>query len=263
MRFKVDVGHFIYHRLDLQNIKAEFRTTPDHYIYIDTFYVDAADGDIQLTGYFNGSDPKHIYMQPDLVMNNVDLDQLLFKFENFGQDHLVSENLQGKLTTRITGKIRMYPDMVPDLDQSFIEMDVKVLDGELKNYDPMLALSDYMGDKDLRNIRFDTLQNSLGVNKGEISIPSMTIESTIGHIELSGKHDSAHNIDYYLRIPRKTVRQAAWSKLFRNKDAAVASNGQDSEIEEVDPNTKIKYLNLKIEGNLDDYKISLGKKKGK
>jgi hypothetical protein len=263
MRFKLDVGHFIYHRLDLQNIKAEFRTTPDHYIYIDTFYVDAAGGDIQLTGYFNGSDPKHIYMQPDLAMNNVDLDQLLFKFENFGQDHLVSENLQGKLTTRITGKIRMYPDMVPDLDQSFIEMDVKVLDGELKNYDPMLALSDYMGDKDLRNIRFDTLQNSLGVNKGEISIPSMVIESTIGHIELSGKHDNEHNIDYYLRIPRKTVRQAAWSKLFRSKDDAVASNGQDSEIEEVDPNTKIKYLNLKIEGNLDDYKISLGKKKGK
>ncbi|MDG1295523.1 MAG: AsmA-like C-terminal region-containing protein, partial [Saprospiraceae bacterium] len=263
MRFKVDVGHFIYHRLDLQNIKAEFRATPDHYIYIDTFYVDAAGGDIQLTGYFNGSDPKHIYMQPDLAMNDVDLDQLLFKFENFGQDHLVSENLKGKLTTRVTGKIRMYPDMVPDLDQSFIEMDVKVLDGELKNYDPMLALSDYMGDKDLRNIRFDTLQNSLGVNKGEISIPSMIIESTIGHIELSGKHDSAHNIDYYLRIPRKTVRQAAWSKLFRNKEDVVASNGQDSEIEEVDPNTKIKYLNLKIEGNLDDYKISLGKKKGK
>ena len=43
-------------------------------------------------------------MQPDLVMNNVDLDKLLFKFENFGQDHLVSENLQGKLTSRIKEK---------------------------------------------------------------------------------------------------------------------------------------------------------------
>jgi hypothetical protein len=264
MRFKANIGHFIYHRLDLQNIIADFRTTPDHYIYIDTFYMDAAGGDMQLTGYFNGSDPKHIYMQPDLVMNNVDLDKLLFKFENFGQDHLVSENLEGKLTTRITGKIRVYPDMVPDLDQSFIEMDVKVLDGQLKNYDPMLALSDYMGDKDLQNIRFDTLQNSLGVNNGEISIPSMTIESTIGHIELSGTHDSAHNIDYFLRIPRKTVRQAAWQKLFGGKKDKDANEEElVSEIEEVDPNTKIKYLNLQVQGTLDDYKISLGKKKTK
>ena len=92
-------------------------------------------------------------MQPDLAMNNVDLDQLLFKFENFGQDYLVSENLEGKLSTRVKGKIRVYPDLVPDLDQSTIEMDVKVLVGSLKIYDPMLALSDYMGDKNLQNIR--------------------------------------------------------------------------------------------------------------
>ena len=223
--------------------------------------MDAAGGSIDLSGYFNGSDSKHIYMQPRLKMNNVDLDQLLFKFENFGQDHLVSENLKGKLTASITGKIRVYPDLVPDLDQSFIEMDVKVLDGELKKYDPMLALSDYMGDKDLQNIRFDTLQNNLDVNKGEISIPIMSIESTIGHIELSGTHDSAHNIDYYIRIPRKTVRQAAWSKLFGAKGNGSTNKSKPDEIEEVDPNTKIKYLNLQVQGTIDDYKISLGKKK--
>ena len=262
MQFKVDIAHFIYHRIDLQNIKADLRTTPNHYIYIDTLHMDAAGGNIRLNGYFNGSDPKHIYMQPDLVMNNVDLDKLLFKFENFGQDHLVSENLQGKLTSRIKGKIRVYPDMVPDLDQSTIEMDVKVLNGRLKNYDPMLALSDYMGDKNLKNIRFDTLQNSLDIKKGKINIPSMTIESTLGHMELSGTHDSNQNIDYYLRIPWKTVRKAAWQKLFGSKKDTI-TNEQEDEIVEVDPNKKIKYLNLKIKGNVDDYKISLGKKKEK
>ncbi|KZS40304.1 hypothetical protein AWE51_04935 [Aquimarina aggregata] len=261
MQFKADIAHFIYHRIDLQNIKADLRTTPNHYIYIDTLNMDAAGGNIRLSGYFNGSDPKHIYMQPDLVMNNVDLDKLLFKFENFGQDHLVSENLQGKLTSRIKGKIRVYPDMVPDLDQSTLEMDVKVLNGRLKNYDPMLALSDYMGDKNLQNIRFDTLQNSLAIKKGKINIPSMRIESTLGHIELSGTHDSNQNIDYYLRIPWKTVRKAAWQKLFGNKKDTIISKEQENEIIEIDPNKKIKYLNLKIKGSIDDYKVSLSKKK--
>jgi hypothetical protein len=263
MQFKADIAHFIYHRLDLQNIKAAIRTTPSHYIYIDTLRMDVAGGDIQLNGYLNGSDPKHIYMQSDLVMNNVDLDKLLFKFENFGQDHLVSENLQGKLTSRIKGKIRVYPDMVPDLDQSTIEMDIKVLNGRLKNYDPMLALSEYMGDNNLQNIRFDTLQNSLNVNKGKITIPAMRIESTLGHMELSGTHDNDQNIDYYLRIPWKTVRKAAWGKLFGDKKDAAINEQQEEEIIEVDPNKKIKYLNLKIKGNIDDYKVSLGKKKEK
>ncbi|MEP0265377.1 AsmA-like C-terminal region-containing protein [Dokdonia sp.] len=263
MQIKVDIGHFMYHRIDLQNIKTAIRTTPNHYIYIDTLDMDAAGGNIRLSGYFNGSDPKHIYMQPDLVMTNVDLDKLLFKFENFGQDHLVSENLQGKLTTRIKGKVRVYPDMTPDLDQSTIEMDVKVLNGRLKNYDPMLALSEYMGDKNLQNIRFDTLQNSLDIQKGKIRIPAMTIESTLGHIELSGTHDSEQNIDYYVRIPWKTVRKATWQKLFKNKKDTIVNTEQEDKIVEVDSTKRIKYLNLKIKGNIDDYKVSLGKKKEK
>lgn len=261
MRFKADIGHFIYHKIDLQNIRANLRTTPDHYIYIDTLNMDAAGGNIRLSGYFNGSDPEHIYFSPNLEMNNVDLDKLLFKFENFGQDHLVSENLQGKLTTRLTGKIRVYPDMVPDIDQSTIEMDVKVLNGRLKNYDPMLALSDYIGDKNLKNIRFDTLQNSLDIDKGKISIPTMTIESTLGHLELSGTHDSDQNIDYQVRIPWKSVRKAAWKKLFGSKNDTIINPEQEDEIVEVDPNRKTKYLNLKIIGRIDDYNVSLGKKK--
>ncbi|MEM1336315.1 MAG: AsmA-like C-terminal region-containing protein [Bacteroidota bacterium] len=261
MRFTADIAHFVYHKIDLQNIKADLRTTPDHYLYVDTLTMDAAGGSIRLNGYFNGSDPKHIYVQPDLVMTNVDLEKLLFKFENFGQDHLVSENLQGKLTSRISGNIRVYPDLVPDLDQSSIELEVKVLNGKLKNYDPMLALSDYMGDKNLRNIRFDTLQNRLAIDKGKINIPAMTIESTLGHMELSGTHDSDQNIDYYLRIPWKTVRKAAWQKLFGNKKDTVVAQEQVDEIVEADPNRKTKFLNLKIRGTVDDYTVSLGKKK--
>ncbi len=261
MRFKVDIAHFIYHRIDLQNIKAGLRTTPDHFIYIDTLDMDAAGGNIRLKGYFNGSDPTHIYMQPDLVMNNIDLDKLLFKFENFGQDHLVSENLQGKLSTRIQGKIRVYQDMVPDLDQSTIEMDVKVLDGKLKNYDPMLALSDYMGDKNLQNIRFDTLQNRLKIDKGEINIPAMTIESTLGHMELSGTHDSNQNIDYLVSIPWKSVKKAAWQKLFGSKKDTIVDPAQEDTIVAVDTSKRTKYLRLKIKGTVDDYKVSLGKKK--
>ena len=78
MRFKADIAHIIYHRIDLQNIKADLRTTPDHYLYVDTLTMDVAGGNIRLNGYFNGSDPKHIYMQPDLVLTNVDLEKLPF-----------------------------------------------------------------------------------------------------------------------------------------------------------------------------------------
>jgi len=260
MRFDLDVEHFIYHRIDLQQINANLRTTQNHYIHVDTLTMNTAGGNFRMSGYFNGSDPKHIYLQPDLIAENVDIDKLLFKFENFGQDQLVSDNLKGRVSTRINGKIRVYPDLVPDLDQSEVHMDVEVLDGRLENYEPMSMLSDYMGNKNLKKIRFDTLQNHLDIKDGRITIPRMTIESTIGHMELSGTQDIDHNIEYFLKIPWKTVKQAAWYKLFgkKNKDSILV---QEDEIIELDPKKKVRYLNLKIEGNIDDYEVSIGKKK--
>lgn len=260
MQFDVRVGHFIRNRIDFKNINASLRTTKDHFVYVDTLSMEAAGGQFNLSGYFNGSDPKQIYLSPNLTLKDVDLDQLLFKFENFGQDHLVSENLHGKVSSQIKGKIRVYPDLVPDLDESEIHMDVQVLNGRLVNYKPMLMLSDYMGDKNLRNVRFDTLQNRLDITKGKMTIPDMTIESTLGHMELSGTQDMEQNIEYYVRIPWKTVKRAAVYKLFGNKKDK-DSIPTDDKIIEVGPTKKIRYLNLKIHGNIDDYKVSLGKDK--
>ena len=91
----------------------------------------------------------------------------------------------------------------------------------------------------------------------------MTIESTIGHMELSGTHDSDQNIDYYLRIPWKAARKAAWQKLFKGKRDTLVNPEQEDAIVAIDTTKRIRYLNLKIKGNVDDYKISLGKKKDK
>ena len=260
MKFNVDVDYFMYNRIVLEDIKANLRTTQNHYIHVDTLTMHAAGGKFNMSGYFNGSNPKHIYVKPNLVAENVDIDKFLFKFENFGQDHLVSDNLKGRVSTKIDGKIRMYPDLVPDLDQSEIHMDVEVLDGKLQNYDPMSMLSNYMGDKNLKNIKFDTLQNHLDITNGRITIPNMTIESTLGHMELSGTQDINHNIEYYVRIPWKTVKKAARYKLFATKK----NNGnyvEDDEIIELDPNKKVRYLNLKLHGNIDDFEVSLKKAK--
>lgn len=260
MKFDVDIAHLINHKIDIQNIHTQLRTTQKHYLYIDTLSMNIAGGLMTMSGYFNGSDPEHIYMKPKLYLKDVDLDQLLFKFENFGQDAVVSENLHGQLTTNITGNIRVYPDLVPDLDQSEIHMDVLVLNGRLVNYEPMQMLSDYFGDKDLNNLRFDTLGNHIDITNGLMTIPNMTIESTIGHMEFSGKQSLNDEIEYYVRIPWKMIRQGARNKLFgKNKDKE--KEAEEDEIIEVDKDKKLRYLNLKIFGTIDDFKIRTGKAK--
>lgn len=72
MTFDLDVDHFIYHHIDLQNIQSRLRTTPNHYIYIDTMSMRAAGGQFLVSGYFNGSNPDRIYFKPSLKVINAD-----------------------------------------------------------------------------------------------------------------------------------------------------------------------------------------------
>ena len=58
----------------------------------------------------------------------------------------------------------------------------------------------------------------------------------------------------------KTVRKAAGYKLFGGKDFSENQKTNETIIE-VDSTKKVRYLNLKILGTIDDYKIKLGKKK--
>lgn len=262
MTYDIHIGHLTYHKYKLHNINAKLRTTPNHYIYIDQAKMNAAGGSWDITGYFNGSDPNMIYFSPKMKLTRVDLDKLLFKFDNFGQDHVVAENLHGKFTGTITGKIHMHADFVPKIDDSEIHMDIEVLDGKLENYALLETVSDYFKDKNLKKVLFDTLDNHLDLTNGVLTIPSMDINTSLGHIIISGKQDVNMNMEYYIRIPWKMVTQAATSKLFGKKREEVNPDQVDA-IQYADPKKKTRYLNLKITGNIDDYKITLGKEKKK
>lgn len=256
MSFDFDIKHLNYHRYELNNFYVKARTTKNHFIYLDTMSLQAAGGMVRLKGYFNGSDRNRIYFSPQMTIENVNLDKLLFKFENFGQDHLVSENLHGNLSGNISGKVHVHPDLVPIIDDSELHLNIDVIQGQLENYSALEAMSDFFKDKNLDKVRFDTLSNTLDFSKGVLSIPSMTINSTLGFIELSGKQDVDMNMEYYIRIPWKLVAQIGKQKLFGTKD--VDPDKEDA-IQFRDPSKRQRFINLKLSGTPDNYKITLAR----
>jgi hypothetical protein len=262
MKFDVNIGRLKYHKYDIQNFMAILRTTPNHFIYVDQMRLHAADGDFDIKGYFNGSDPKHIYFDPDVRITDADLDKLMVKFDNFGQDHLVSENLHGRISVHLTGHLRVHNDMVPIVDQSEIHMDLSVVEGRLEHFAMLDAMSEYFSDKNLKIVSFDTLANHIDITKGLMTIPNMHINSSLGHMQISGQQDMDMNMDYFMRVPWKMVTETASSKLFGKKRDAVPEDQMDA-IQYADETKKTRYLNIRVKGNTEDYKITLEKSKGK
>ena len=257
LEVNLDVKTLNYHKYLLNQFHAKLRSETNHILHVDLLAFDAAGGHFDIRGYLSGKDKKHIYFNPTIQVKGVDLDKFMVKFDNFGQDHLVSENLHGKFTGKITGKIHLHADLVPKIDDSEIKIDMQVLDGRLVNYAPMLALSDYFQDEKLSNVVFDTLTNVFTLKKSVLEIPRMTINSNLGFLEISGKQniDDAMNMDYLVGVPWKMVSQVGAQKIFKRK-----SKNEESpdEIQYRQSNSRLVYV--KIQGDLENMKVSLGKK---
>jgi hypothetical protein len=260
LNVSLDIAKMTYHKYKITNLKGGINTTKDHKLYFDNLSLDIAGGSILANGYFSGENRNNIYLFPQWEFNQIDLDQLLIKFDNFGQDAVVSENLHGLISGKLTGKIHVHADLVPIIEDSEIQLAIEVINGRLDNYEPMQVLADYFQDKNLNRVHFDTLSNQLDLLNGELIIPRMRINSSLGFLEISGKQDLEMNMDYIVRVPWRMITSAGSQRLFGTKNKAEAD--QDDEIIAADPDRKTRFVNVRITGTPDDFKIGLvGRKK--
>jgi hypothetical protein len=260
LSFELDVEQMKYHKHMIEDIRAFVRIQKDHHLFVDTLTFLSSGGHIDIAGYFDGSNADSICFFPKIKVDSINLNQVFYKFDNFGQDYILSKNLSGRLSGSIFGRLQVHADMVPQIENSEFFMKMEIIDGSLKSYKPLNALSDYFKDKNLNIIRFDTLSNQILVSKGLINIPQMTINSSLGYMDISGKQDMDNNMEYYFRVPVKMVTRAARKKLFGKKGSIPDSTQLDA-IQYKNETKKTWYINLKLEGNADDYTVSMGKKK--
>ncbi|MCH7415531.1 AsmA-like C-terminal region-containing protein [Belliella sp. R4-6] len=262
MEFKADIDKLNYHTFWLNDIVAKARTNEEHFLYLDTLGFGIADGSLGVKGYFNGSNPDEIYFSSEMTANKLDLDKLLIKFENFGQDYLINENLHGKVSGKITSKFLVYPDLTPIIEKSEAKMDLTVYQGSLVNFAPLDAMSSYFSDRNLKNVRFDTLSNTFELKGGILNIPRMNINSSLGFIEISGSQSLDLNMDYFIRVPLALVTQVGFRALFGGKNKAEVDPDQEDAIVYRDQDKRVRFVNINMKGTPDDYKVSL-KKDGK
>lgn len=261
MSFQADIGSVKHHQIDIANLKARVRTTTKHFLFVDTLSMNIAGGSFLLNGYLNGSDPKKIYFKSTTDFDQIDLDKLFIKFDNFGQDFLVNCNLHGQLSGEVKSLFHVHPDLTPILNEGEAHLDIAISKGSLVDFAPLQAMSSYFQDKNLRMVRFDTLQNKLDLTNGTLTIPAMTINSSLGFIEIAGTQSLDLKMDYLIRVPLQLVTQVGFRALFGGKRKEEVDPDQEDAIQYRDESKRTRFLNIRITGTPDNYSFSLGKRK--
>jgi len=204
---------------------SEFSSMLDYSPYVITFRNITATG---LDGFLKGElmvgkqkDGGYI-TRSKLDVTGIDINKAFSVFNNFGQDFIHSENLQGSLTGNMT--------ILTPLDGSYniiwkaivAQAHLTVSDGKLMNFPPAESLSTYLDLDELKNISFSRMENDLLIKEGIVSVPKMLINSSAVNFTMYGTHNFDGDYSYHLRLLLSEVL----SRKARERNRGVSSFGQ-------------------------------------
>jgi hypothetical protein len=198
-RLKADVENLAFKKFNASKVRGTL-SMREQMFYANDISLQSMKGTILASGYINGKNADDLIMACETRIIDVDVYDLFYQMGNFGQQSIVYDNLRGRITADARFLSHWSPFLDVDWNKLEVTADVKVENGELINYKPMLALSRFIRVGDLNQVKFSTLENQITIKNQTIFIPDMEINSNAINIKLSGEHTFENQIDYRLQV---------------------------------------------------------------
>jgi hypothetical protein len=201
-------------------------------------------GDLSFTQVADG----RLRMLSTSHLEDINVRQLFYEFNNFGQSTMRHKHLRGVMVADVYLRSEWDAYMNPLTENMYSFIDVKIGDGELIDFEPMMMMSDYISVEELKRIKFSTLENQIEIKNKQIEFPFMEIHSSAIDIAGSGTHSFSNEMNYEFKLLLNEIL----SNKFRRKNKKQASEFGDV----MDDGVKGMTMFLKMEGTVDDPKIS-------
>lgn len=245
--FSATIDEFNYGEISGENFQGDLIFTPGELQIKGK--TEAMDGSFQLDGdLLFANRPK---LSAKLTANNISAYEFFRQAENFGQEVLVADNLEGDLDARIFIEAEFDEEGTFQEDKLHVLGGLGINDGVLKDFAMLEDFSAFVDIRDLREIRFRNLENFFEVRNRKLHLPVMFIQSNALNLTISGEHTFDQDIAYYLKVNAGQIM----ADRFRQHDANLKPK----------PARRNGFFNLyyAILGDLDNYNFNSDKRRVK
>jgi len=181
------------------------------------------------------------------ALSGIDVNETFTTFNNFGQNFLKAENIDGSLSGSLSLLIPVDSLLKPDIKSVTAEGKYLLIDGALINFDPVKELSSFVDLSELQNIKFDQLENDFFIRSNALYMPQMDVRSSAVDLAVNGKHSFTNDYVYHVKLQLSEILS---NKARKNKNL----KSEFGEVED-DGLGRTSVL-LKVEGNGEDVKVS-------
>ena len=203
-------GRVQYKKFQANNVSASISLIQNRYA-INNVSMEQGGGRMDLKGSLtqrNKNNRTDNQVSLLVLINNVDVSKLFNTFDNFGQDGITSDNLQGQISAKVNLALELDNDgkIIPASVESVVDFALK--NGALNNYEPVKKLQNIIfKHRDFENIRFAELKDKLEIKNQEIKINRMEIQSNVMSMFVEGVYSNKGNTDMSIQIPFNNLKK--------------------------------------------------------
>ncbi len=218
VRGKASAYSLKYDNATFYNVNSYFSLSDSLYI-LDDLYFEAFNGKM-LNSIKYKIEPNN--QQEIWVKNNIqgmDIDQLLRdfnNFEDFGNDNITHEQINGLFTTNLDGHFVMKDG---DLQYDAIELsgDMLLEEGRLKDYGIAAEIGKENNIDNLDNLEFNTIETKVFIYKNVIYVPRTNINNNALDVTIYGRQEFGDDCKYHLRFYLKELLKRGQAKNIERK----------------------------------------------
>lgn len=196
---EANVVHLTFQKFEATHVMGQASLQNKRFLAQDVSFR-SMDGQVRATGFINGISEDYFSVGIQARVQEVDINQLFYQMGNFGQTSITDEHIFGKMTADLDFNGRWTPDLEVDWGSIETTADMRVEQGALIDFEPLIALSRFLRVDDLDKVTFSTLENQIRIKDKKIIIPDMEINSSALNLKLSGEHTFENKIDYRIQV---------------------------------------------------------------
>lgn len=218
-RLNLKAAELTFKRFTATNVKASLDLINENWI-LNTVSLQHAGGSMAISGDLTAKNNKYYQSNIKVNMQNVDVNKVMYAFNDFGQTGITYDNLRGKLTSSADIRMDINRDLqgTPQDINGYVEFSLK--NGALLHYPPMEKIQQVAFKKrNFSEIYFAELKDRLDIKNKEINLNRMEIQSTVLTLYIEGVYSlQGNNTDIGIQIPLSNLKKRDDFKL-ENKGA--------------------------------------------
>ena len=196
-----------YKKFEATNAVANVSLLQDRYI-INNVSMRQGSGSLYMNGSLVNRKSNFHQATINATLTGVDVNKIFSAFNNFGQNGIGAQNIEGKLSAKVNASFGLNDDgkAYPTSVASTVDFSLK--NGSLINFEPIKKLQNFLfKNRNFENIKFAELKDRLDISNQEIKINRMEIESSVLSFFVEGIYSMKGNTDISIQVPLSNLKK--------------------------------------------------------